>query len=69
VEVGGAQSVMTVSVNNPALSDLSRTSLRGRTGAARATFMAGGAWWTSAVILALILAMGEWWTWQRRLTV
>jgi len=69
VEVGGAQSVLTVNVNNPALSDLSRTTSRDRAGALAAGSIVGGAWWTSAVIVALVLATIEWWTWQRRLTV
>jgi hypothetical protein len=59
-----------VNISDPQLSNLSRTTpaVSGRvvTVAAGAS---GAPWWVYFAVAALVLALAEWWTWQRRITV
>jgi hypothetical protein len=70
IEAGRARDTFAVNLADPQLSNLTRTnafaSSRGR------PVSAGGsawAWWVYCAIAAFALAIGEWWTWQRRITV
>ena len=69
-EGGGARRTFAVNAGDPQVSNVARTSL---TPAAQAsTVTAGGArqpWWVYAAVAAFVLAVVEWWTWQRRITV
>jgi hypothetical protein len=70
VEAGRARDTFAVNIADPQLSNLTRTnafaSTRGR------PVTAGGsswAWWVYCAIAAFTLAIAEWWTWQRRITL
>ncbi len=67
---GGARSTVAVNVADPQISNTARTTL-GPGGRARAVISGGSerAWWLYAAAAAFILALVEWWTWQRRITV
>lgn len=69
-EAGGSRSTVAVNVGDAQVSNLMRTSLSA-TGRARP--VAAGAsrrpWWIYCAIAAFLLALAEWWTWQRRITV
>ncbi len=69
-EGGGTRSTFAVNIADPQLSDLSRTTpvASGRliTVAAGAS---GAPWWVYCAVAAFALALAEWWTWQRRITV
>jgi hypothetical protein len=67
IESGGAHSVVGVNVGGADVSNLERTTLSGA--AAAASSSSGRPWWIYAVLLALVLATAEWWTWLRRITV
>jgi hypothetical protein len=69
VEAGGSESVVGVNVGNPAIGNLSRTNLPPDARSAALAAFAGGAWWIYGVVLALVLLLTEWWTWQRKITV
>ena len=66
----GVQSTFAVNVGDLQVSNLARTSL---SAAARAGTVSAGAsgraWWLYCAIAAFALVLGEWWTWQRRITV
>lgn len=70
LEGGGARSVVAVNAGDPQLSNLLRT-----TAAASAetvtvpSTLAPRPWWIYCAWAALLLAVLEWWTWQRRITV
>jgi hypothetical protein len=69
-EGAGATSTVAVNVGDPQISNLLRTSLS-RSDQARPV-MAGGSgrpWWEYCAAAAFALALAEWWTWQRRITV
>ena len=70
VDGGGARSVLAINVGDPHLSNLSR---QPSNPAGRARGVAGGGlarpWWVYCALAALALAVAEWWTWQRRITV
>ena len=70
VEAGRARDTFAVNVADPQLSNLTRTSAfastRGRPVSAGSS---AWAWWVYCAIAAFALAMAEWWTWQRRITV
>lgn len=69
-EGAGARSTFAVNVGDPQISNLSRTSLS-RSNQARPV-MAGASgrpWWVYCAAAAFGLALAEWWTWQRRITV
>jgi len=70
VEAGRARDSFAVNLADPQLSNLTRTnafaSVRGRPVTAGGT---AWAWWVYCALAAFALAIAEWWTWQRRLTV
>ena len=70
VEGGGARGTIAVNAGDPRLSDLTKTTL---SGTSQAGLVRPGAsmrpWWIYAAIIAFALALLEWWTWQRRITV
>ena len=70
VEAGRARDTFAVNVADPQLSNLTRTSAfastRGRPVSAGSS---AWAWWVYCAIAAFALAIAEWWTWQRRITV
>jgi hypothetical protein len=70
VEGGGARSTLAVNIADPQVSNLGRTTL---TGSTTATQVAAGSssqpWWVYCAAAAFVLALAEWWTWQRRITV
>jgi hypothetical protein len=70
VEAGGARGVIPVNIGDPQISNLARTALGE---SAKTMAVKGGAsprpWWLIAVGIALAILAGEWWTWQRRITV
>jgi hypothetical protein len=70
VQAGGARSTIAVNVGDPQISNLTRTTLNG-TNQAEAVVPGGSAtaWWVYCALAAFALALGEWWTWQRRITV
>jgi hypothetical protein len=68
-QAGGSESVVGVNVGNPAIANLSRTTLADDAPASPLSGLTGRAWWIYAVSLAFVLLLVEWWTWQRRLTV
>jgi hypothetical protein len=69
-EGGGTRSTFAVNIADPQLSNLTRTPppTPGRvvTVAAGAS---GAPWWVYCAAAAFALALAEWWTWQRRITV
>lgn len=70
VQAGGARSTIAVNVGDPQVSNLTHTTLTATTQAA--AVVPGGsrtAWWVYCALAAFALALGEWWTWQRRITV
>ena len=68
-EGAGARSTIAVNVGDPQLSNTERTSLASD----RSRPVTAGAsprpWWVYCALLALVLLVAEWWTWQRRITV
>jgi hypothetical protein len=69
-EGGGTRSTFAVNLTDPQLSNLTRTTpaAPGRS----VTVAAGGSgspWWVYCAVTAFALALLEWWTWQRRITV
>lgn len=70
VEAAGSRSVIGVNVGTPDVANLTRTTLSEADRRRSDVFGLGGRpWWTYAVVLALVLLLAEWWTWQRRVTV
>jgi hypothetical protein len=69
-EGAGARSTFAVNVGSPQVSNAERTSLS-RSDQARPVMAgaSGMSWWLYCVAAALVLALVEWWTWQRRITV
>lgn len=69
-ETGGARSTVAVNVADPQISNTGRTTL-GPASRVRTVFSgaSGRAWWLYAAAAAFMLALVEWWTWQRRITV
>jgi hypothetical protein len=66
-EGGGARSVIAVNASDPQRSNIARTNVRTSSQVGE-----GGldhAWWIACALAALLLALAEWWTWQRRITV
>ena len=68
VEGGGAHSVFAVNATDPQASNLLRTTLSSSS-TTTATGRSGKPWWLFFAAAALVLLAGEWWTWQRRVTV
>jgi hypothetical protein len=69
VEAAGSHSVVGINVGAPDVSNLQRTTLTGPTASAIAGQVSGHPWWWYAVVLAFLVAVAEWATWQRRITV
>jgi hypothetical protein len=70
VESGGAHSAVVVNVGDPQLSNLMRTgSVSGRSARVVTGGASGRPWWVYCAAAAFALALTEWWTWQRRITV
>jgi len=66
-EGGGARSVIAVNAADPQRSNIARTTARTPSNVGE-----GGLdrpWWIVCALAALLLALAEWWTWQRRITV
>jgi hypothetical protein len=70
VHGGGTRSTFAVNLADPQLSDLARTT---PVASGRVITVAAGAlgapWWVYCAAAAFALALAEWWTWQRRITV
>ena len=67
---GGARTTIAVNVGEPQVSNLMRTTIAATNRASVVT--AGGSsqpWWIYLGLAAFALALIEWWTWQRRITV
>jgi len=69
VDAGGSRGIIGVNVGDADISNLARSSLSGRAGADVAGSGSNRPWWMYAVVAAFVLALSEWWTWQRRITV
>ena len=69
VEAGGSRGVITVNVGGPEVSNLTRTSLPPSVTSAAAGGGSGRSWWVYGVLIAFVLVLAEWMTWQRRITV
>ena len=69
-EGAGARSTFAVNVGSPQVSNSARTSLSA-TDEARPVMAgsSGPSWWLYCLAAAFVLALLEWWTWQRRITV
>jgi hypothetical protein len=66
-EGGGARSTIAVNASDSQRSNVSHTSVK-----ATSHVGEGGLerpWWIGCVLAAFLLALTEWWTWQRRITV
>ncbi len=66
-EGGGARSTIAVNAADPQRSNISRTTVKASSNVGQ-----GGLdrpWWIGCALAAFILALAEWWTWQRRITV
>ena len=70
VEGGGARSTIAINAGDQLLSNLTRAP-SGRSGTAQVVEAgaSGRAWWIYFAVAAFALALAEWWTWQRRITV
>ena len=68
VEEGRSRSTFAVNVTDPAVSNLTRSSVAAKAGAAGG---AGGPrpWWLYFAVAAFAAILLEWWTWLRRITV
>jgi hypothetical protein len=69
VESGGARSTLAVNVGDPQVSDVERTTLSADNARAVGAGTSSHAWWLYLGLAAFALALLEWWTWQRRITV
>ncbi len=69
-DAAGARSTFAVNVGEPQVSNTTQTSLNSSTGVRLVSAGASGhAWWVYGAAAAFALALIEWWTWQRRITV
>jgi hypothetical protein len=69
-EGGGSRSTIAVNAGDPQVADLTRTT-PGAAGRADAVTpgASGRPWWIYCAMAAFALALAEWWTWQRRITI
>jgi hypothetical protein len=67
VEAGGSKRRVAVNAGDPVISNVSRTSLP--PGADRPVGESGRPWWLYALVVAFVMLLVEWGTWQRRITV
>jgi hypothetical protein len=66
-EGGEARSMIAVNASDPQRSNVSRSNAKTSSNVAE-----GGLerpWWIACAMAAFVLALAEWWTWQRRITV
>jgi hypothetical protein len=69
-EGGGTRSTIAVNAGDPQVSNVWRTSPNaGARGIAVTAGASGFPWWQYCAVAAFALALMEWWTWQRRITV
>lgn len=69
-EGAGARSTFAVNVGGPQVSNAARTNLSASDQARPVTAgTSGRSWWLYCAAGAFALALAEWWTWQRRITV
>jgi hypothetical protein len=68
-EGGGARSTFAINTADPQRSNVARTSLSAASNAASAQGALERSWCLGCAMAAFVLALVEWWTWQRRLTV
>ena len=70
VQAGGSRRALAVNAGDPQVSNLLETRLppSARSGAAERGG-SGYPWWVYCAVVAFALALAEWWTWQRRITV
>jgi hypothetical protein len=68
-EGGGARTTFAMNAADPQRSNAARTSLAAGSNAPFAQGVLERSWWMGCAIAAFVLALIEWWTWQRRLTV
>jgi hypothetical protein len=68
-EGGGARSTFAVNTADPERSNLAHTNLQTGTTPAPARGIFERQWWIACVAVAFMIALAEWWTWQRRITV
>jgi hypothetical protein len=69
-EGGGTRSTIAVNAGDPQVSNVWRTSAAAGARAIPVTAGASGfPWWQYCAVAAFALALVEWWTWQRRITV
>lgn len=68
-EGGGARSTFAMNAADPQRSNVARTNLEAGSNAAPAPGILERSWWVGCAIAAFVLALVEWWTWQRRITV
>lgn len=70
VEGGGARNTIAINAGDPQISNLMRPPSLGNS---RSRTVAAGSsslpWWFYCALAAFALAIAEWWTWQRRITV
>jgi hypothetical protein len=69
-EGAGAKSTVAVNVGDPQVSNAGRTTLS-QSDQARPVLAgaSGRSWWLYLAAAAFVMALAEWWTWQRRITV
>ncbi len=68
-EGGGARSTIAVNAADPQRSNTAHTNLGSGSSAASERGVLERPWWVAFALTAFVLALGEWWTWQRRITV
>jgi hypothetical protein len=68
-EGGGARSTFAVNTADPERSNLAHTKLQAGTTPAPARGLFERQWWIGCAVVAFMIALAEWWTWQRRVTV
>jgi hypothetical protein len=68
-EGGGARSTFAMNLADPQRSNVARSTLASGSSAASAQGVLDRSWWIGCAMAAFLLALVEWWTWQRRLTV
>ena len=69
IESGGARNTIAVNAADPQRSNVAKTTLGSGTNAALPRNPLERPWWLACALAAFVLAFGEWWTWQRRVTV
>ena len=69
-EAGTARATFAVNIADPDVSNLSRTTLKPSGGMLTVTAgISPRPWWMYLVALGFAVALIEWWTWLRRITV